>query len=481
MSDWFARKFHIASSLYQSYGLRGLLIGMVNYCSGYESFQGLPVPGSGDVPHKKSDPPRQMPLRCILPATLRDGVWFAPEAEAVTEDCITELRLCENGINPAPAVAKGKLLLLSHELSRTGAPGVLLEAAKLLCEAGYHLAVAAPYAEGPQPTALVGEFTALGIPVYLDRSLIFGRWGDYMPVSDHASPFFDTLCEKYDAVLCNSFATHNIVKDLNGGSKSVIWWLHEGSETYKDGHTALFPLPLKDNIQVYCVGRYAQKMLEDFRLSIPTRSLLYGIVDRAPLHPLRSHEKVRFVICGSIDPRKNQLTMVRAIEKLSPALREKAEFLFVGGYSDEGYYNKVVKAAENLPCVRFPGTMPNAEVLELYAASDCVALSSIDDPMPVVLTEGMMLRRIILCSERTGTALYLREGVSGFIFNPANVDELSGKIQYIIENAHSPALQAMGEAARKIYEEQFTPEVFRRNLLAAVEEALSRTNGKNEA
>ena len=473
MAKRFSRKIDLAASIYRAHGLRGLLIGMVNFCSGYDSFRGLPEPGSGEVIRKKADPPAILPPRCILPAEQSEGQWLASKADAETEGMITELRLCGKRINPARESCKGRLLLLSHELSRTGAPGVLLEAAKLLCEAGYYVAVAAPDAEGPQPTALAEDFVQLGIPIYLDRSLLFGRLGNPMPAGPCASPFFHRLCEAFDAVLCNSFATHNIVKELNGGEKPVIWWIHEGKRFYEDVRPEYYPLPLRENVQVYCVGKYAQAMLQELSVPIGTRSLLYGIEDRAELYPIRAHEKVRFVICGSIDRQKNQLTMVRAIARLTPQERENAEFLFVGGYADEGYYQKVVRAAKGLDCIRFLGILPNREVLALYAASDCVALPSIDDTMPVVLTEGMMLRRIILCSRRTGTAYYLEEGKSGFLFDPNDVKELSEKLRYILAHIHDPALRSMGEAARRIYEQEFTTEVFRRDLLAAVEEARS--------
>lgn len=479
MANWFTRKWGTIASISQLYGLRGLLIGIINYLGGYEVLEGLPVPGSGQRPRKKSDPPVVAPVRAVLPSKSAAPQWVTEEAESSAELLKYSYALCRENINPDPAHSKGKVLMLSHELSRTGAPGVLLEAAKVLCEEGYTVTMVAPEQPNPLTEEMVEDFVALGIQVYLDHSLMAGRWNKNLPVTPTCSPFFDALAEQYDMVFCNSFSVHNEVKDLNGGKKGVIWWLHEGSETYVDGHTAFFPLPIQENVSVYCVGRYAQKTLKDFGVDIPNRSLLYGIVDRAALHPLTAHEKVRFVLCGSICPRKNQLMLLKALELLSPALLEKAEFILIGGNGEEAYYRKVEEAVKKFDCVRLLGTMPNSEVLDWYAASDCVVLPSIDDPMPVVLTEGMMLRRIILCSDRTGTSSYIEEGKNGFVFAHDDPRELADKIAYIIEHISDPAMASIGENARKVFEEQFTTDIFRRNLLAAVEEAIAY--GKEQA
>ena len=478
MANWFTRKLGTIQSIFKLYGLRGLCIGTINYLGGYEVLEGLPIQGSGQYPRKKKDPPVVSPVRAVMPARPIAPSWVTDEAESCADRLQYNYAVCERNINPDPAHSRGKILMLSHELSRTGAPGVLLEAARVLCEEGYTVTMVAPEQPNPQTEEMIRDFVALGIQVYLDKSLMAGRWNKNLPVTPTCSPFFDKLCEQYDMVFCNSFSVHNVVKDLNGTKKGVIWWLHEGSETYVDGHTAFFPLPIRENVSVYCVGRYAQQTLKDFGVDIPNRSLLYGIVDRAALHPIIPHEKVRFVLCGSIFDRKNQLLLIKAVELLSPPLREKAEFILIGGNGDEAYYQKVVKAAQGYACIRMLGTMPNSDVLDWYAASDCVVLPSIDDPMPVVLTEGMMLRRIILCSDRTGTSAYIREGINGFVFSHKDASELAEKIAYIIEHVHDPAMDALRENGRKVFEEQFTTDIFRKNLLSAVEEAIAY--GKQE-
>ena len=43
-----------------------------------------------------------------------------------------------------------------------------------------------------------------------------------------------------------------------------------------------------------------------------------------------------------------------------------------------------------------------------------------DDPMPVVMTEGLMLQKICLCSTNCGTADYIEDGKNGFVFQSEN-------------------------------------------------------------
>ena len=105
--------------------------------------------------------------------------------------------------------------------------------------------------------------------------------------------------------------------------------------------------------------------------------------------------------------------------------------------------------------------------MKIYQKMDVLISPSRDDPMPVVMTEGLMLQKICLCSTNCGTADYIEDGKNGFVFQSENADELAEKIMYIVDNFEN--LDSVRLSGRKLYEKYFTPEVFEKNILRIME------------
>ncbi|MGV2643357.1 glycosyltransferase, partial [Clostridium perfringens] len=102
---------------------------------------------------------------------------------------------------------------------------------------------------------------------------------------------------------------------------------------------------------------------------------------------------------------------------------------------------------------------------------------SIDDPMPVVLAEAMMMSKIVLCSDMTGTARYIEDGVNGFLFSSKNASELKEKLEYVIGNFDT--MNDVRRAGRKTYEQYFSQEIFTENLVSVVEKNIIRFTEDN--
>ncbi len=109
--------------------------------------------------------------------------------------------------------------------------------------------------------------------------------------------------------------------------------------------------------------------------------------------------------------------------------------------------------------------------MELYDTCDCIVVPSIDDPMPVTLTEGMMLSKILLCSNMTGTAYYIKDGVNGYIFDCNDAKTLAEKLEFIIR--YRDQHDDMKREARKLYKEHFSMHAFTKNLLLKVSDCMT--------
>lgn len=72
--------------------------------------------------------------------------------------------------------------------------------------------------------------------------------------------------------------------------------------------------------------------------------------------------------------------------------------------------------------------------MDIFKQATCIVCSSRDDPMPVFMTEGMMMSKICICSENTGTATLIENGKNGFVYANNDYKELANKIMYVIDN-----------------------------------------------
>lgn len=363
---------------------------------------------------------------------------------------------------------KGNILLVSHELSRTGSPQVVFEAAKVLKDQGYFPVVASPE-DGPLSRDILAE----KIPVIIDQDL--SKYRAYRPneVPKSISTGIDDLLRNFDLVLVASIVSHNFINCYNGSDIPFLWWIHDGGTGYSFLEKYL-PKHLKSNISVYCGGRYAQEMLEKSRPKYYSEVLLYGVKDWASdmKEITVRRKKIRFLFPATFEIRKNQLLLLEAIGMLPEAIAEKADFLLIGKVGDELYYRSVDNKAKELPNVKISGPVPYDKLMDIYRETACVVVPSIDDPMPVVLAETMMMSKIVLCSDMTGTARYIKDGVNGFLFSSKNASELKEKLEYVIDNFDT--LDDVRKAGRKTYEQYFSQEIFTENLVSVVEKNIIR-------
>ena len=368
---------------------------------------------------------------------------------------------------------KGDLLLVCHELSRSGAPVVFLEAARLLKEAGYFVILAAPF-DGP----VRNDFLQNGIPVIIDETLAAYRWHSPAAVPDLISHSIKGIINEFDLVICITMVCHNIVNCYNRTNTPILWWLHEGWYSYKD-NAHFMPDKLGSNVSVYCGGLYAQQMLSKYKPHYTSDVLLYGVKDRVGEHTKSTppKDKIRFIFPGSYEARKNQRLLLDAIKSLPADVMDHTDFIMIGTVFDVSpdsisIFNDMKAAEETIDNLRVMQPIPYDELMALYETADCIVVPSIDDPMPVVLTEALMLSKIVLCSNQTGTSRYIQDGINGYVFKSGSKHTLQDKICHIVR--HQDEMDEIRKAGRRLYEEIFTSEAFRTHLLDAVEKHIKR-------
>ena len=191
---------------------------------------------------------------------------------------------------------------------------------------------------------------------------------------------------------------------------------------------------------------------------------MYGVADR--------EEKIVFAVVGSISYRKAQDIFVQAVEELSPRERKKAEFWIVGSNIDMEIADIIKKKATQFSEIKIIPSMTRSTWEEESNNVDVLVCSSRHDPMPVVVTEFMRDKKACIVSDMTGQARYIADGVNGFIYQADDVSSLTEKMRWVINNYSE--LKAIGEEARKLYDEKFTMNVFEQNILRIIDEDISQ-------
>ncbi|WP_297417352.1 glycosyltransferase [Clostridium sp.] len=343
------------------------------------------------------------------------------------------------------------ILFISHELTRTGAPVVLKEMVKVALDNGDFPVVLCPV-DGP----LKQEYLDMGVTVIIDESYLNSHW------------MFEHFARNFDLVVANTLACSKAIELLENSLPPVLWWIHEGSYAINSLRSNI-PSKLGANIKVFCGGAYALHHFKKLGLKCEASILNYGVADTAnSILESINNDKITFLLAGTYEKRKGQDIFVKAIKMSEQKYKGKAEYIFIGNVLEQEIYDEVKMLAEINQDVKIFETVTRDELFKIYKKVTCVVSPSRDDPMPVVMTEAMMMSKICICSDHTGTASYITDSENGFIFENENPNKLAEKIAYIIEN--NDKLDNIRKESRKIYEKNFTMECFRNRTKEIIEQ-----------
>ena len=180
-----------------------------------------------------------------------------------------------------------KILLVSHELSLTGAPNAVLQTAKIYREAGAEVKILA-FAGGDLETEVKKEKIEYDI-VPEAKELSFQIW---------------SLIRDYDLVFINSVLSANFVYKVLP-YKPLIWRVSEvivlGSTFFVN---PILQETLKKTQNLITVGEYAQEFL--LKYNSDPKIIHFGIPDLAFKYPLQQSysDDLNFVFVGSLSERK---------------------------------------------------------------------------------------------------------------------------------------------------------------------------------
>jgi glycosyltransferase involved in cell wall biosynthesis len=397
------------------------------------------------VPNKRSLINRtKKHIRIHLPEFLNNEILFDGCGEGFANEFLLKLARGKAGARKKGGVeSASRYLVVSHEMSRTGAPKAALMLAQTLKKNALDGNVCVlTLKDGPMRE----EFEAAGICVLSREEVPYRR-----------SVFLEFVHD-FDMVFVCSVAWEflRIIRDVE---IPVAWWVHEVIVTQEAVQMTKEFIP---HVDLLLAGSpvVTAPFLDNFKRDM--QMLLYGLPSIRQSARESQNETVTFALLGSVCERKGTDIFISAIELLPDDIRKQARFVVIGDNDDEKIYHKLTQVADRFDEVEVHGNMPFDELIGFYAGFDVVVSASREDPMPIVLTYAFMFSKLCLCSDAVGTALLIEDGKNGILFQKENPEDLCGKIKYIIENRDQ--WKDLPENGHRIYQEHFSMDGFEENI-----------------
>lgn len=169
---------------------------------------------------------------------------------------------------------------------------------------------------------------------------------------------------------------------------------------------------------------------------------------------------------------KDLHTLVRAIAAIAPACPHVR--LLVAGDGDQREALEALTQSLGLSGItRFIGWM--TDLPRLYATTDIIALTSINEGMPASIIEGMAAGRPVVATRVGGVPELVVDGETGRLVAPRDIDGIARALQALATDA--PLRQAWGARGRAAVRERFAPARLARETLAVYQSALMSRRG----
>ena len=363
-----------------------------------------------------------------------------------------------------------RILFIGHEAGRSGAPFVLLYYLQWLKEKRPDCKPELLLLRGGD---LEEEYRKVA-DVYLlpnnDNPGVFQRGIARLKKKAKIETEFPRLVpftRNYDVVLGNTIVSLEYLKFFKSKGSHTICWLHELDYVIKSFSELKF-IELSDYAdQFIVVSKAVENMLRQFGIKKKSHLVYeFSKID------LKANEEIgvakkelgipanAFVVVGSgtIQWRKGVDLFLQIAFQLT-AIKEDVYFLWVGGNpadsdaeSDRIQHDFKRLGLENK--LVFTGTQENPH--RLFAAMDLFALTSREDPFPLVCLEAASLGKPIICFEKAGGMPELVEADSGAIVPYGDVNAFCEKIIYFYN--HRQELFEAGQMARGKENSRFSAE-----------------------
>lgn len=384
-----------------------------------------------------------------FPPKMRDLVYLDSQEEFLVET--SRVR--------GHSATRKDFILFSHDLSASGAPRCLHDAAKVLIEQGHYVLVMAPQ-DGPYRQ----RFVQIGADVIVDP----------LTLSGHEAVM--NLARNFDVAICNTIVCWPLPKQL-ASYLPVYLYCHETEYIRELRHRIPeFGEGLAAATAVWAAGPLSAAKIKEYcnlnAVSIPACG------EEFPELPIDSDQEwpdeVVIGLVGSYESRKGQDLAVTGFNMLPLRIQVKCRFVMAGRTLDSEFRANVEKRADGHSRIIFRNELDNLGVAKLIRRANIILVPSRDDPLPTTAIDALAAGKVLIVSATTGVSHYLNDGESGFILPSNTAEGICATLCRVLKER--PRWPEVGVKARKVYEAHFTRDRFKQQFLDALGLSISQNH-----
>ena len=343
-----------------------------------------------------------------------------------------------------------RILLVSHELTVTGAPASLLRQAGYFLEAGHAVDVWS-LAGGP----LAARYEEAGIVPRIVRD-------------DRRSlkTAYESAGKPYDFFLCNTTRTYRAVDVLRRYGIPIVWFIRETKLLDEDiWLNPDFERVFRGFDNLYTVSEYAAGVVRRYNPNV--RVINNAVADRfRDFGPVSAGLRIGYI--GSYTEQKGVSVLVEAFRRILVS-HPDARLVLAGdvGHPDCLARLKAETAGEDR--IVWLGEVQGEAKAAFFESINVLCVPSYDEPSGLTVIEGAMYGKPVVTTDETG-ANYIVDSSSGRIVRAGDPAALAAALAELAEADFA----AMGAAARRRYLELGSVERERRDVLRMLEDNRNR-------
>jgi len=202
------------------------------------------------------------------------------------------------------------------------------------------------------------------------------------------------------------------------------------------------------------------------RLAVVDQAVTPSIPEAAAEMPAK--RGFRCVAVGALSPAKRQEEAIEALARLRAAGRE-ADLLVIGS-GDPRYEARLRSLASRLGLKERVAFLGEVETAWPYLRdADAVIQASRHEAFGRVTVEGMLARRPVVGARSGGTTELIRDGVTGYLYEPGDVEALASILERLIDDPEAAA--QVGARAGEWASRRFNARRYGETLLRWLEKA----------
>jgi glycosyltransferase involved in cell wall biosynthesis len=356
-----------------------------------------------------------------------------------------------------------KILLISHEDSRTGAPIYLAQIAERMIEYGFEIEIVILRDDLADGVFVNCSAKVSHLKDYLDPDSVVGSTSDGWLLNSYGELAFDNLIKSFvpDVVLVNSLAGADLVRLCVMLNIPCLLYVHETSTFYDNSeiqgtmlgsrvidalsatNRVLFGSAATMRYWLERVPIYSSRVVASYRsLQISSNKDDADIRQKLCLSfGINPSSKV-FLAIGTFERRKRVIDIVRAFSLITDT---NAKLLLVGDSEIPGFVSLEIQAIAKKDD-RIMIFKKQSNLANFYAIADFFVHASEEETMPLVLQEAAIWGVPRIVAKYTGLEELIPDSDLAFMFQIGHVQELAAIMMHVL----SPDLnlQSLAQGAR---------------------------------